>query len=100
MAHSSLIEKPAPALSLPDANGETYNLTPESAGVPIVIFFYPKSGAYLSSPFALLFANTHFSRFIWLHQGGLRLPRCLGWCVHMLLELENADCFARRQGDI
>lgn len=44
MTRSPLIGKPAPALSLPDANGETYNLTPDSAGVPIALFFYPKSG--------------------------------------------------------
>ncbi|KAJ3555616.1 hypothetical protein NM688_g2474 [Phlebia brevispora] len=46
MTRSPLVGKPAPALSLPDANGETYDLTPESAGVPIALFFYPKSGSY------------------------------------------------------
>ena len=50
MTRSPLIGKPAPALALPDAKGETYNLTPESAGVPIALFFYPKSGVHFSSP--------------------------------------------------
>ena len=47
MTRSHLIGKPAPALSLPDANGETYNFNPESAGVPIALFFYPKSGVHV-----------------------------------------------------
>ncbi|PSR74834.1 hypothetical protein PHLCEN_2v9548 [Hermanssonia centrifuga] len=45
MTRSPLTNKPAPAISLPNANGETYNLAPESAGVPVALFFYPKSGA-------------------------------------------------------
>ena len=39
-----LIGKPAPAISLPGADGETYTLTPGEKGVPIALFFYPKSG--------------------------------------------------------
>lgn len=41
-----LVGKPAPSLSLPDANGETYTLTPEASDVPIALFFYPQSGTY------------------------------------------------------
>ncbi|KDQ62398.1 hypothetical protein JAAARDRAFT_30302 [Jaapia argillacea MUCL 33604] len=42
----SLVDKLAPQLSLPDANGETYTFTPGAKGVPAAIFFYPKSGSY------------------------------------------------------
>lgn len=41
-----LTGKPAPPLSLPDANGETYTLDPSAVGKPVVIFFYPKSGEW------------------------------------------------------
>ncbi|KIP05373.1 hypothetical protein PHLGIDRAFT_108358 [Phlebiopsis gigantea 11061_1 CR5-6] len=41
-----LIGKPAPSLSLPDANGDTYTLEPSKVGKPVVIFFYPKSNTY------------------------------------------------------
>lgn len=45
MPHSyPLTDKPAPPFSLPDANGQTYTLNPESVGRPVIIFFYPKSG--------------------------------------------------------
>ena len=45
MPHSyALTDKPAPSLSLLDANGETYTLEPDKVGKPVVIFFYPKSG--------------------------------------------------------
>ena len=42
-----LAGKPAPSLSLPDANGETYTLEPSNVGKPVVIFFYPKSGEFV-----------------------------------------------------
>src|SRR5262245_9454980 len=41
----SLIGKYAPVITLPDANGEMFTLTP-GQGKPIVLFFYPKSGGY------------------------------------------------------
>ncbi|RPD62446.1 AhpC-TSA-domain-containing protein [Lentinus tigrinus ALCF2SS1-7] len=41
-----LIGKPAPSFSLPGADGETYSLTPGAKGVPVALFFYPKSGSY------------------------------------------------------
>ncbi|EJF63383.1 AhpC-TSA-domain-containing protein [Dichomitus squalens LYAD-421 SS1] len=41
-----LVGKPAPAISLPAADGETYTLTPGAKGVPVALFFYPKSGSY------------------------------------------------------
>jgi len=44
MVHS-LVGQPAPFFSVPDSNGETYNFSPGLRGVPIALFFYPKSGA-------------------------------------------------------
>ncbi|GBE84900.1 peroxiredoxin Q [Sparassis latifolia] len=41
-----LVGKPAPSISLPDANGETFTLTPGANGVPVALFFYPKSGSW------------------------------------------------------
>ncbi|KAI0754924.1 thioredoxin-like protein [Daedaleopsis nitida] len=41
-----LVGKPAPSISLPAADGETYTLTPGAKGVPVALFFYPKSGSY------------------------------------------------------
>ncbi|KAK7682378.1 hypothetical protein QCA50_014583 [Cerrena zonata] len=41
-----LVGKEAPALSLPEANGETYTFEPGKSGVPIALFFYPKAGTY------------------------------------------------------
>lgn len=43
MVHS-LINQPAPSFSIPDSNGQTYNFVPGSDGVPIALFFYPKTG--------------------------------------------------------
>lgn len=40
-----LVGKPAPSIALPAADGETYTLTPGAKGVPVALFFYPKSGA-------------------------------------------------------
>ncbi|CCM01882.1 uncharacterized protein FIBRA_03953 [Fibroporia radiculosa] len=42
MSHP-LINQHGPPLSLPDANGETYVMTPGANGVPIALFFYPES---------------------------------------------------------
>ena len=39
-----LVDKTAPALSLPNYDGQTYNFTPGSIGLPTALFFYPKSG--------------------------------------------------------
>lgn len=44
-----LVGKDAPSLSLPGADGETYALTPGAKGVPVALFFYPKSGMYAAS---------------------------------------------------
>ncbi|KAI0770347.1 peroxiredoxin Q, partial [Fomes fomentarius] len=41
-----LIGTNAPTLTLPGADGETYTLTPGTKGVPVALFFYPKSGSY------------------------------------------------------
>ncbi|KZP33559.1 peroxiredoxin Q [Athelia psychrophila] len=42
----SLVGQPAPSFTTSDSNGAPYTLTPASVGVPIVLFFYPKSGSY------------------------------------------------------
>lgn len=46
MAWQSLIGKQAPSLTLTNHNGEPYTLTPGKNGVPIALFFYPKSGSF------------------------------------------------------
>jgi len=47
MTHDhTLIGKPAPSISLPDSKGETFTLKPGDQGLPIALFFYPKSGSY------------------------------------------------------
>ena len=43
MVHPLLNQK-APTLTLPDANGEPFELKPGKDGVPTAIFFYPTSG--------------------------------------------------------
>ncbi|KAF7979671.1 hypothetical protein HWV62_41665 [Athelia sp. TMB] len=42
----SLIGQPAPSFTSTRSDGEPYTLTPATSGVPIVLFFYPKSGSY------------------------------------------------------
>ncbi|KAJ7134589.1 peroxiredoxin Q, partial [Mycena epipterygia] len=46
MSHRSLVGKPAPPVTLPNYDGETFTLTPGEKGLPIVLFFYPKAGSY------------------------------------------------------
>ncbi|KAH9969648.1 peroxiredoxin Q [Russula dissimulans] len=46
MSKHSLIGKPAPALSLPNADGTTYEYKPGVDGKPTAIFFYPAAGTY------------------------------------------------------
>ncbi|KAH7913338.1 thioredoxin-like protein [Hygrophoropsis aurantiaca] len=46
MAPHTLVGKPAPSFSIPNYDGETYNLTPGVEGKPIALFFYPESGSY------------------------------------------------------
>lgn len=42
-----LIGTNAPTLTLPGADGETYTLAPGTKGVPVALFFYPKSGMHI-----------------------------------------------------
>jgi peroxiredoxin Q/BCP len=44
MSYKTLIGLKAPAISLPDENGEIYNLVPGVDGRPVALFFYPRSG--------------------------------------------------------
>lgn len=41
-----LVGKPAPPLSLPNANGDIYTMTPGANGAPIALFFYPEAGSF------------------------------------------------------
>ena len=45
MSNHPLLGKPAPALSLPNADGTSYELKPGGQGKPTAVFFYPKAGA-------------------------------------------------------
>ena len=45
MSNHPLLGKPAPALSLPNADGANYELKPGGQGKPTAVFFYPKAGA-------------------------------------------------------
>ncbi|KAH9080491.1 thioredoxin-like protein [Lactarius deliciosus] len=45
MSHS-LLGKPAPTISLPNADGTTYELNPGTQGKPTAVFFYPKADTY------------------------------------------------------
>ena len=47
MSNHPLIGKPAPVLSLPNADGTTYELKPGADGKPTAVFFYPKAGVFL-----------------------------------------------------
>jgi thioredoxin-dependent peroxiredoxin len=41
-----LVGQPAPVLSLPNADGVTYELKPGADSKPTAVFFYPKAGAF------------------------------------------------------
>ncbi|KAJ6584938.1 peroxiredoxin Q [Mycena capillaripes] len=45
MSHRTLIGKPAPSITLPNYDGESLTVNPGEKGLPIAIFFYPKSGS-------------------------------------------------------
>ncbi|KAI9443265.1 thioredoxin-like protein [Lactarius indigo] len=45
MSHP-LLGQPAPALSLPNADGTTYDFKPGTQGKPAAVFFYPKADTY------------------------------------------------------
>ncbi|KAI0699127.1 peroxiredoxin Q [Cytidiella melzeri] len=42
----ALVGKEAPEISLPNYDGQTFTMNPGSEGVPVALFFYPKSGTY------------------------------------------------------
>ncbi|KAJ6613337.1 peroxiredoxin Q [Mycena sp. CBHHK59/15] len=46
MSHRALVGKPAPTITLPNYDGESFTLTPGEKGLPIALFFYPKAGSY------------------------------------------------------
>ncbi|KAJ7175822.1 peroxiredoxin Q [Mycena filopes] len=45
-AHRDLVGKPAPSITLPNFDGESFTLNPAEKGLPIALFFYPKAGSY------------------------------------------------------
>ena len=55
MSNHPLIGKPAPVLSLPNADGTSYEIKPGAEGKPTAVFFYPKAGAFpLSTTWSLV----------------------------------------------
>ncbi|THV05290.1 peroxiredoxin Q [Dendrothele bispora CBS 962.96] len=46
MSWQSLIGKPAPSLTLPNYDGESYTVSPGKDSIPLVLFFYPRSGSF------------------------------------------------------
>lgn len=68
----ALIGKQAPEISLPNYDGQVYELKPGSDGVPVALFFYPKSGK-LSRPIEPSSRSTLVYRHLRLHKGGLRV---------------------------
>jgi AhpC/TSA family len=82
MSVHPLLGKPIPTLSLPNAEGSTYELKPVQ-GKPMAIFFYPKAGTLSCSPAYSL----HVSRILNVAQvplavqekfavSGMRSPVC------------------------
>jgi hypothetical protein len=73
-----LVGNPAPALSLPNADGTTYELKPGGEGKPTAVFFYPKAGAclLLAMLLRLIIRGMRSRRDLWLHEGSLRFPGC------------------------
>jgi hypothetical protein len=80
MSNHPLTGKPAPVLSLPNADGTTYELKPGAEGKPTAVFFYPKAGAYpLSTSSFRLSVTSALHRYLWLHERSLRFPGCAQW---------------------
>jgi peroxiredoxin Q/BCP len=46
MSKHPLLGQTAPTLSLPNADGTTYEFKPGASGKPAAVFFYPKAGAF------------------------------------------------------
>ncbi|KAK7469183.1 hypothetical protein VKT23_003674 [Stygiomarasmius scandens] len=46
MSWQSLKDKLAPSFTLPNYNGESYTVSPGKDGIPLVLFFYPRSGSF------------------------------------------------------
>lgn len=57
MSHRTLVGKPAPAITLPNYDGESFTLTPGEKGLPIALFFYPKAGSFGCTKEACQFRN-------------------------------------------
>ncbi|KAK7056761.1 hypothetical protein VNI00_002478 [Paramarasmius palmivorus] len=46
MSWQSLLNKPAPTVTIPDHNGQPYTIEGGKDDLPTALFFYPKSGSY------------------------------------------------------
>ncbi|KAF7299107.1 Peroxiredoxin Q [Mycena indigotica] len=57
MSHQKLVGQQAPAITLPNYDGESFTLTPGAKGIPTVLFFYPKAGSYGCTKEACQFRN-------------------------------------------
>ena len=82
MSKHPLLGQPAPALSLPNSEGTTYEYKPGAQGKPSAIFFYPKAGACSQLPtscFGVL--PWGLRRYLRLHERSVRISRCARWYV-------------------
>ena len=61
-----LIGKPAPSVTIPDHNGEMVTLNEGGAGsgVPVALFFYPKSGELYLLAWCTMWAPTYALVFL------------------------------------
>ena len=69
-----LVGKPAPAFSLPNHDGSTFEFKPGSSGRPTAIFFYPQSGAWCYHIQCLsggMLIGVFVHRDIWMYEGGV-----------------------------
>jgi|SRR5712671_1535713 len=83
MSKHQLVGKPAPALSLPNADGTTFDYKPGADGKPTAIFFYPAAGPFPCLSFVVTprFISWEIHRHLWLHKRSLQFPGCAHWYV-------------------
>jgi len=80
-----LVGQPAPVISLPNADGTTYELKPGVQGKPTAVFFYPQAGAFFlpTCGYTLFWRLVIWGmdRHLWLHERSLLFPGCAHWSV-------------------
>jgi len=62
MSYKNWIGQQAPAVTVPDHNGNPYEINPGSNGKHTVIFFYPESGSYACTQEACDFRNSRANK--------------------------------------